>query len=178
MKKLDVHCYVCAFSIVPCLRKYFLVQYILLHFFINSFHLMFMVLILISFHLKSKFPWRHLWNWSSFLPDLLFLPSQAYSMFPFIWELFCSLCTFDLFVYSYSFQPLIFAIFFLMSLQKPLFFWQFLKLFAFQVTVLNSFINIGSMKLETICISWVFKILACFLRVKYLGKIFNKNLFS
>lgn len=115
----------------------------------------------ITFHLMSKFPWHHLLNGSSFLTDLLYLSPLSYSMFPVIFGVILSLFSaIDLSILT-TFQPLIFAIFFLMNLQKPLFCWQFLKLFAFQVTVLSSFMNVGSMKLGTIYISWVLIILSC-----------------
>lgn len=124
---------VCTFSIVPCLRNYSLVQdikYVLLHFLINSFHLMFMVLILIIFHLKSKFPWHHLWDWSSF-PPWFAVPSFSFIFHvPIYLGIILSLVPLIYLSILTAFQPLIFAIFF-MSLQKPLFFWQFLKLFSF-----------------------------------------------
>ena len=151
---------VCTFSIVPCLRNYSLVQDIkcvLLHFLINSFHLMFMVLISIIFHLKSKFPWHHLWNWSSF-PPWFAVPS-----FSFIFHVPIYLGIILSLMYLWSICLLL-QLFSTWSLQFSL--WAFKNLFsfgsswnflAFQVTVLNSFINVGFMKLETICISWVFK---------------------
>lgn len=77
------------------------------------------------------------------------------------------------------FQPLIFAIFFLMSLQKPLFFWQFLKLFCFSSDSVKFLYKYRFHEVGTICISWVFKILACFFkRSNIWGKFLIKNTFS
>ena len=148
------------FSIVPCLRNCSLVQdikYVLLHFLINSFHLMFMVLILIIFHLKSKFPWHHLWDWSSF-PPWFAVPSFSFIFHvPIYLGIILSLLylwSICLFLQLFSPWYLQFSLWAFKNLFSFGSSWNFL---AFQETVLNSFINVGFMKLETICISWVFK---------------------
>lgn len=165
---------------MPSLRKYFLVQYILLHFFINSFHLMFMVLILISFHLKSEFPWRHLWNWSSFLPWFAVPSFSGIFHVPIYLGIILSLLyLWSICLFLQFFSPWSLQFSFLWAFKNLFSFGSSWNFFAFQVTVLNSFINIGSMKLETICISWVFKILACFFkRSNIWGKFVIKNTFS